>query len=114
MRITRSDGEQDITRFSSVLPPGVLGRLAGIPFCPEAGIARAQSRQGPHGGAEEKSDPSCPAASEIGTTTAGAGVGNQLTYVSGRLYLAGPYHGDPLTWSRSPRRWPAPSTPARS
>ena len=97
MRITRSDGEQDITRFSSVLPPGVLGRLAGIPYCPEAGIARAQSRQGPHGGAEEKSDPSCPAASEIGTTTAGAGVGSQLTYVSGRLYLAGPYHGDPLS-----------------
>ena len=29
MRITRGDGEQDMTRFSSVLPPGVVARLAG-------------------------------------------------------------------------------------
>ena len=97
MRLTRQDGEQDMGRFSFTLPPGVLGKLAGIPYCPEAAIARAKSRQGAHGGAEEKSDPSCPAASQIGTTVAGAGVGNQLTYVGGKLYLAGPYNGDPLS-----------------
>jgi hypothetical protein len=97
MHLTRSDGEQDMGRFSFVLPPGVVGKLAGIPYCPEAGIARAQSRQGAHGGQEERSDPSCPAASQIGTTVGGAGVGNQLTYVKGSLYLAGPWHGDPLS-----------------
>ncbi len=97
MHLTRQDGEQDMGKFSFVLPPGVVGKLAGIPYCPEAGIARAQSRQGPHGGAEERSDPSCPAASQIGTTVGGAGVGNQLTYVKGKLYLAGPWHGDPLS-----------------
>ncbi len=97
MRITRSDGEQDIGKLSAVLPPGVLGRLAGIPYCSEAAVARAQSRQGAHGGQEELNDPSCPAASQIGTTVAGAGVGNQLTYVKGKLYLAGPWHGDPLS-----------------
>ena len=97
LRITRQDGEQDITKISSVLPPGVLGRLAGIPYCPDAGIARAIGRTGPHGGAEELADPSCPAASQIGATTAGAGVGSQLTYVKGFLYLAGPYRGDPLS-----------------
>jgi hypothetical protein len=97
MHLTRRDGEGDMGRFSFTLPPGVLGRLAGIPYCPEAGIARAQARQGAHGGQEERSDPSCPAASQIGTTVAGAGVGNQLTYVPGRLYLAGPYNGDPLS-----------------
>ena len=43
------------------------------------------------------SDPSCPAASQIGRTVAGAGVGIQLTYVPGSLYLAGPYHGDPIS-----------------
>ena len=70
-------------KFSFTLPPGVLAKLAGVPYCPEAAIARAQSRQGAHGGAEERGDPSCPAASEIGTTIAGAGAGNQLTYVPG-------------------------------
>ncbi len=98
MRLTRKDGEQDMGKFSFVLPPGVVPKLAGIPYCPEeAGIARAQSRQGPHGGQEEIDDPSCPAASQIGRTVAGAGVGNQLTYVGGKLYLAGPYHGDPIS-----------------
>ena len=97
MRLTRSDGEQDMGRFSFTLPPGVLGRLAGIPYCPEAGIARARARQGAHGGQEEIDDPSCPAGAQIGTTVAGAGVGGQLTYVSGSLYLAGPWHGDPLS-----------------
>ncbi len=97
LHLTREDGEQDMGKFSFVLPPGVVGKLAGIPYCPEAGIARAQSRQGPHGGQEERSDPSCSAASQIGRTVAGAGVGNQLTYVSGKLYLAGPWHGDPLS-----------------
>jgi len=97
MHLTRQDGEQDMGRFSFVLPPGVVGKLAGIPYCPEAGIARAKARQGAHGGQEEIDDPSCPAASQIGTTIGGAGVGNQLTYVKGKLYLAGPWHGDPLS-----------------
>jgi hypothetical protein len=97
MRITRGDGEQDLSRFSSILPPGVVGKLAGVAYCPESGIARALSRTGEHGGAQEKSDPSCPDSSKIGRTVAGAGVGNQLTYVPGSLYLAGPYKGAPLS-----------------
>jgi hypothetical protein len=97
MHLTRSDGEQDMGRFSFTLPPGVVPKLAGIPYCPEAAIAQAQSRQGAHGGQEEKERPSCPAASQIGRTVAGAGVGNQLTYVKGSLYLAGPWHGDPIS-----------------
>jgi hypothetical protein len=97
MRLTRKDGEQDMGKFSFTLPPGVVGKLAGVPYCPEAGIARARARQGAHGGAEELDDPSCPAASRIGETIGGAGVGNQLTYVKGSLYLAGPWHGDPLS-----------------
>jgi hypothetical protein len=97
MRLTRGDGEADLSRFSAVLPPGVVGRIAGIPWCPESGIAQALSRTGEHGGEAELADPSCPAASQIGRTLAGAGVGSQLTYVPGSLYLAGPYHGDPLS-----------------
>ena len=97
MWIGRGDGEQDITKFSATLPPGVLGKLAGVAQCPESGIAQAKSRTGEHGGTAELNDPSCPAASRIGSTIAGAGVGSQLTYVKGSLYLAGPYNGDPLS-----------------
>ena len=97
LKITRNDAEQEITHFSIKLPPGVTGRLAGIPFCPDASIAAAQARKGPHGGEEELSSPSCPGASQIGTTLVGAGVGDVLTYVPGKVYLAGPYHGSPLS-----------------
>ena len=97
MRITRGDGEQDIAKLSAILPPGVLGKIAGVARCPEAGIAQAKGRSGAHGGSEELHSPSCPAASQIGTTTAGAGVGSALTYVKGSLYLAGPFNGDPLS-----------------
>ncbi len=97
MRLTRGDGEQEMTRFSSILPPGVVGRIAGIPYCPEVAIALAQSRSGVLGGSAELEDPSCPAASRIGRTDAGAGVGSSLTWVGGSLYLAGPYRDDPLS-----------------
>jgi hypothetical protein len=93
MRLTRADGEQDMTKFSSVLPPGVLGKLAGISKCSDAAIASAKTKTG----RQEKASPSCPSSSLIGHTFAGAGVGDSLTYVPGQLYLGGPYHGDPLS-----------------
>jgi len=97
VRLFRTDAEQEFTRFSIKLPPGVSGKLAGIPFCPESGIAQAISRTGPHGGEEELNSPSCPAASEIGHSLAGAGVGQALAYAPGKLYLAGPYHGSAIS-----------------
>jgi len=98
LRLSRTDSEQEITHFSIKLPPGITGKLAGIPFCSDASIAAAKARERtPHGGQEELERPSCPAASEVGHTLVGAGVGNSLTYVPGKLYLAGPYHGDSLS-----------------
>jgi hypothetical protein len=97
MRLTRSDGEQEFTRFSVKLPPGLVGKLAGIPFCPDASIAAAKARTGPHGGLEELRSPSCPAASAVGRTLVGAGVGPVLAYAPGKVYLAGPYHGSSLS-----------------
>ena len=97
MRLTRADAEQDIGRFSAKLPPGVVGSIAGVSQCPEAAIALARSRTGPHGGYEERQHPACPQGSQVGTTVAGAGVGSELTYVRGSLYLAGPFGGDPLS-----------------
>jgi hypothetical protein len=97
IELTRTDSEQEITHFSIKLPPGEVAKLAGTPFCPEAGIARAAARKGAHGGEEELNEPSCPAASQIGSTVVGSGVGNSLVYVPGKVYLAGPYHGSPLS-----------------
>jgi hypothetical protein len=97
LRLSRNDGEQEFTHFSIKLPPGIVAKLAGVPFCPDAAIAAAKARTGPHGGQEELSSPSCPAASEIGHTLVGAGVGPSLAYAPGKVYLAGPYHGSALS-----------------
>ncbi|HVQ58616.1 MAG TPA: hypothetical protein VMS60_06875 [Solirubrobacterales bacterium] len=93
LRLTRNDGEQDMTRFDSVLPQGVTGKLAGIAKCPEAAIAAARSKRG----RAELASPSCPQSSELGRVLVGAGVGPALTYVPGKIYLAGPFGGDPLS-----------------
>jgi hypothetical protein len=93
MRLQRADGEQDMTKFSSILPPGELGSLKGVEKCSDAAIESAKSKTG----RQEIASPSCPANSLIGHTTAGAGVGSALTYVGGQLYLGGPYKGDPLS-----------------
>jgi hypothetical protein len=93
VHLSRADTEQEITSYSMTLPRGITGKLAGIPFCPEAAIAAAKTKSG----VEEERSPSCPAASQVGRTETGYGVGNALTYASGRVYLAGPYHGHPLS-----------------
>ena len=93
VRLTREDGEQEITHFSIKLPPGVVGKLAGIPLCTEAEIAQAKSREHEGGAAEEEADPSCPSSSEVGHTYVEAGVGSVLARTPGKIYLAGPYHG---------------------
>jgi hypothetical protein len=89
LRLGRADQEQEITSYSATLPPGLLGKAAGIPFCPDAAIEAAKAKSG----VEELEHPSCPQASRIGRTSAGYGVGPILTYAPGGLYLAGPYHG---------------------
>jgi hypothetical protein len=97
LRLTRKDDEQEFTHLSVKMPRGLIGKLAGIPFCPDALIAAARARTGANGGAEELAQPSCPAASQIGHTLVGAGVGDSLTSVPGSLYLAGPFNGAKLS-----------------
>lgn len=83
VRLSRKDTEQELTGYSLILPEGITGKLAGIPNCPDQAI-NAQH-------------PSCPAASQVGRTLTGYGIGSALTYASGKIYLAGPYHGAPLS-----------------
>ena len=93
VHLIRHDDEQEITSYSLVLPKGITGKLAGIPFCPDSSIAAARA----DGGFAEAEHPSCPEASRVGRTLTGYGVGKALTYAEGRIYLAGPYHGAPLS-----------------
>ncbi len=97
LRLTRADGEQHLTAIDTTLTRGLLGKLTGIPYCSGAQIAIARSREAPNQGTLEQNTPSCPAASQIGTVTVGAGAGPQPFYVGGRAYLAGPYKGAPLS-----------------
>lgn len=89
LRLSRDVTEQEITSYSAQFPPGLLAKIAGIPYCPEAAIAAARRNSG----VAERDHPSCPAASLIGHTYSGYGVGSVLAYAPGNLYLAGPYRG---------------------
>ena len=93
MRLQRRDGDQDLVRFDATLPPGAVAKLAGVGKCSDAEIASIKTKTG----LQELANPSCPADSKIGTVKAGAGVGSQLTYVPGSVYLAGPFAGAPLS-----------------
>lgn len=89
LHLTRRDAEQEIVSYSATFPPGLLGKIAGVPYCPDAAIEAASRRSG----VEERDHPSCPAASLIGHTYSGYGLGPVLAYAPGNLYLAGPYRG---------------------
>jgi hypothetical protein len=93
LRLSRTDADQEISGFSTNLPPGLTADLTGVPFCPEASIEAARQKTG----VQEEAFPSCPAASQIGRTLVGTGVAAVLAYVPGRLYLAGPFHGAPFS-----------------
>ncbi len=93
VHLSRKDTEQEITSYSLILPKGITGKLAGIPFCGDAAIEASRHRRG----AAEEANPSCPEASLVGHTLSSYGVGAALTYATGRVYLAGPYHGAPLS-----------------
>jgi hypothetical protein len=95
--LARADGTQQISSIDTTLPGGLLGKLAGIPICPEPAIAQAIGRSGESQGAAEAASPSCPPASRVGTVTVAAGAGPEPLQVKGTAYLAGPYRGAPLS-----------------
>jgi hypothetical protein len=97
LKLSREDGSQEINGFEATLAPGLTGKLAGIATCSEAQIAAARARGVPEQGALEQSSPSCPASSQLGTVTVAAGAGITPFHVQGRIYLAGPYKGAPLS-----------------
>jgi hypothetical protein len=97
LHIARSDGTQHIVGINTTLPAGLLGKLAGVTYCPASGIAQAVDRERPEQGKLEQAAASCPPSSEVGSVTVAAGSGSMPVSVSGHAYLAGPYKGAPLS-----------------
>jgi hypothetical protein len=87
LRVTRPDGDQNVSSIGVNLPEGLLAKLAGVPLCPDAQAATGD----------------CPAASQVGTTKVAAGEGAYPVYVpqpghpATAVYLAGPYKGAPYS-----------------
>ena len=93
--LSRNDGDQNLNSLTLTTPPGLLATLAGIPYCSDAALAAAAEPS--YSGLEEEANASCPAASEVGSADTGAGAGTHPVYLAGKVYLAGPYRGAPLS-----------------
>ncbi len=93
--LTRPDGDQFLTGLTVKTPAGFAANLNGVPYCPEAALALLGNAL--YSGLSELTSSACPAASQIGTVSAGAGAGSRPFYAPGKVYLAGPYKGAPLS-----------------
>jgi hypothetical protein len=82
---SRHDGEEDLSGVQVALPPGLLGKIAGVGQCGEAEVKAAEANTG-----------GCPESSRLGTVTAAAGAGGAPFWQSGNAYLTGPYDGAPF------------------
>lgn len=81
LRLTRTDRDQQLSGITVNMPSGLTGRIANAELCPDAQAASG----------------ACPAGSQIGSVTVGAGAGADPFYISaGRAYLTGPYKGAPF------------------
>ena len=93
LQLDRDDGDQFLGDLNFKMPLGFTGSLRGISYCPESAIAHAAVSAG----RAEQAQPSCPASSQIGTSNVAAGPGTHPFHVDGRIYMAGPFKGAPLS-----------------
>jgi len=93
MNIGRNDGNQELKGVEVTLPPGLTAKLAGVRYCPASAIAAAAANSG----AAEAAHSSCPPQSLVGSAAVSAGSGSHPFQTTGKAFLAGPYHGAPLS-----------------
>lgn len=75
--VSRTVQEEQVGTIAIQAPPAVQEMFAGVPTC----------------GEPQASDGTCPAASEIGSLAAKAGLGPDPAELHGTVYLTGPYGG---------------------
>jgi hypothetical protein len=95
LRVSRADGDQNMVGINVITPPGFSANVSDVPYCPESAFA-ALSAAG-YAGLSELAAPACPAASQVGTMNATTGAGSHPLNSPGKVYLAGPYKGAPLS-----------------
>ena len=95
VKVNRADGNQNMSGLNVVTPPGFLASLRGVPYCPQQAIAEL-SKPG-YSGLQEQEHSACPAASQIGTADSASGAGSRPLNSPGKVYLAGPYKGAPVS-----------------
>jgi len=93
--LSRGDGTQRFNGLSMTLPPGLTANLKGVSYCPDAVLSSIPTAEGT--GAAEIANPSCPEASRLGSVSVGAGAGKPFYVNTGKVYLAGPYKGAPVS-----------------
>ncbi len=93
INIGRNDGNQELKGVEVTLPPGLTAKLAGVRYCPASAIAVAAANSG----AAEAAHSSCPSQSLVGSAAVSAGSGSHPLQTTGKAFLAGPYHGAPLS-----------------
>ncbi len=81
--LTRPEGQQYVEKLTTVLPPGLVGKIPTVVQCTEA-----------QANATQESGAGCPASSWIGTVRVTAGSGEPYPF-TGNVYLTGPYQGAP-------------------
>jgi hypothetical protein len=92
--VVRSEGNQELKGVDVTLPPGMTAKLAGLRYCPEGAIAAAAA----NAGLAEIVSPSCAGDSLVGSAVITSGSGPEpLRIETGKAFLAGPYHGAPLS-----------------
>jgi hypothetical protein len=77
--LTRGDRTPYLSGVSTTLPGGLLANIGSVEKCGDAAAAAG----------------TCPAASEVGSTTVLSGPGAAPLSVKGHVYLTGPYKGAP-------------------
>jgi hypothetical protein len=77
--LARNDGEQYMSKLSTTLPAGLVGRIPAVTPCGEPQAAQGK----------------CTTSSLIGTATVSVGSGPSPYTISGPAYITGPYGGAP-------------------
>ena len=77
LTFSRSDADRELSSITATLPPGLFAKIAGVPLCSNAAASAG----------------TCGAGSRVGTATVGSGAGTHPLFLSGPVYLTGPYNG---------------------
>jgi hypothetical protein len=79
LTFSRQDSDEEISSLAATLPRGLFANVGSVPLCPDANANAGN----------------CSPSSQVGTATVGSGAGSHPLFLSGPVYLTGPYKGGP-------------------